>query len=550
MGLAPVNAWPLAWVALVPLWSFLQGSFLQGSFLQGSFLRGDARSFRRSLLGALVWGMAYHGTALLWIGQWYYPLTWMGVSEGVARAIALVVWLFVSFWGAAIGIVWAAVLMAISRWQPMSGAVRVLTGTALWCLLEWLWNTGPLYWTPLNFTQSPHNLLILQLGQLSGPLTLTAALVAVNGCLAEALMGTGLGRFSSVQTSPPSDETPTAVTMASARPLSRRRLQIASRAIVWGSCALALFIGLHLLGYGLYSRPLNDIADQSLRVGLIQGNVPTREKITTPGVRESIRVYLAGYKAMATAGAELVITPEGAIPQAWDSTLGNRNVFHQAVAQAGVPLLLGSFAHEVIDQPLTPLTQSMLTLTADGQVTGRYNKAKLVPLGEYVPFEQSLRAIAPWLTIPIESMAHGRFDQQLQTPLGPMAVGICYESVFPELFRQQVGRGGQAIFTASNNDPYPPQQMMQHHAQDVMRAVESDRWEVRVTNTGISGLVDPKGRTLWLSDVDEYVTHIATIYRRQTRTLYVRWGNWLTPVLLLGAVGMLWRQRRRHSELG
>jgi len=35
----------------------------------------------------------------------------------------------------------------------------------------------------------------------------------------------------------------------------------------------------------------------------------------------------------------------------------------------------------------------------------------------------------------------------------------------------------------------------QHHAQDVMRAIESDRWAVRATNTGYSGIIDPHGRT-------------------------------------------------------
>ena len=56
---------------------------------------------------------------------------------------------------------------------------------------------------------------------------------------------------------------------------------------------------------------------------------------------------------------------------------------------------------------------------------------------------------------------------------------------------------------------------------------------MRATNTGYSAFVDPHGRTLWLSGYNTYQTHAQTIYRRQTQTLYVRWGDWLT-VLLLG----------------
>ncbi|MEO1622864.1 MAG: apolipoprotein N-acyltransferase, partial [Cyanobacteria bacterium J06632_3] len=179
----------------------------------------------------------------------------------------------------------------------------------------------------------------------------------------------------------------------------------------------------------------------------------------------------------------------------------------------------------------------------EGFIVGRYDKVKLVPLGEYLPFEKTIIALLGRFAPLAESLAPGTFSQQLQTPFGPMAAGICYESAFAELFRQQVHNGGQAIFTASNNDPYPPRQMMQHHAQDVMRAIETSRWEIRVTNTGISGIVDPRGQTLWLSEPSTLITHKATIYRRQTKTPYVHLGDWLTPFLLLISALCLWREQ-------
>ena len=68
-----------------------------------------------------------------------------------------------------------------------------------------------------------------------------------------------------------------------------------------------------------------------------------------------------------------------------------------------------------------------------------------------------------------------------------------------------------------------------------MRAIENDRWAIRATNTGYSGIVDPHGRTIWLSGINTYETYATTIYRRQTKTLYVKWGDWLTPVLVVAA---------------
>ncbi|MEM9946062.1 MAG: apolipoprotein N-acyltransferase [Cyanobacteria bacterium P01_D01_bin.36] len=490
MGLAPVDAWPLAWIAMIPLWGLLHQSRI---------------STRSTIIGAAIWGVAYHGTALSWIVWWLKPLLWMGLPWVGGVAIAFFAWAFITAWGAAIGMTWMALMLAIDKWQPVSGWRRILVGTALWCAVEWLWSKGPLYWTSLSYTQSPHNLIGLQLGQLAGPITITAGLVAVNGLLAEALWSRRREKssFSSLLSGP----------------------------LLWGTL---LFLGLHLAGFALYARPLADTPEKALNVGLIQGNIPTNEKLTAPGLQTSRQVYLDGYEALVNQGAELVITPEGSISQTWNSFTQDRDLFMRAVVKNGVPLILGTFAHVDIEKNTGPLTQSLLTLSPEEKVVGRYNKIKLVPLGEYIPFEKVVRAVLGPL-LPWASLAPGDFSQQLNTPFGPVAAGICYESAFTTIFRQQVNRGGQLIFTASNNDPYPPRQMMQHHAQDVMRAIENDRWEVRVTNTGISGVVDPKGRSHWISEPGERIIHQHTVYRRNSQTLYVRMGDWLTPLLLISA---------------
>ncbi len=512
MGIAPVNAWLLAWMALVPLWWVIR-----------------RQSFRSALGYAALWGVAYHGVALSWITG-LHPMMWMGMSWLNSFTTMLFSWAFISLWGAAIGMIWAALMVALGRWRPLLGpARRVLIGTALWCALEWLWSVSPLYWSSLSYTQSPGNLWALQLGQLSGPMVITAAIVSINGLLAEMWIPAAFG-------------SPIAPGIGHSR---RQGSRITRR---FGAWVIALFLSLHLLGLGLYARPLADQPQQALAVGLIQGNIPTNQKLTAGGIQKARQIYVDGYKALVAQGAELVVTPEGAIPEEWNAFLQDRNVLQRAVSNSGVPLLLGTFVHEDIDDSQAPITQSLLLLTPEGTVSGRYNKARLVPLGEYLPFEQILKPVIGRLSPISESMVPGKSEQQLKTPFGPMAAGICYESVFAELFRGQVKQGGQAIITASNNDPYSARQMMQHHAQDVMRAVETDRWQVRVTNTGISGVVDPRGRSHWLSTPNEYETHLATIYRRQTHTPYVRWGDWLTPLLMVGSIMAIAGLRRSAAE--
>lgn len=507
MGIAPVNAWPLAWVAMVPLWWLANESCAQPS-----------RSTRHMLIGAALWGVAYHGTALSWILWWLKPVLAMGVPLVAGVVIALFAWVFITIWGAAIGITWIVLLRKVNQWRRLNGWRQILVGTALWCAVEWVWSRGPLYWTSLSYTQSPHNLVGLQPALLSGPITVTAAIVAVNGLLAAALFSSFAKDLSDSVPQP-------------------ERWKV-SALLRQSAPAIALFLAFHLVGLFLYARPLADRADRALDVGLVQGNIPSDEKTLDSGVRSSLQIYLDGYETLVDQGAELVITPEGAIAQAWKTFTQDSNVMLRAVVKNQVPMLLGTFAHADMVKDQGPLTQSLLLLSPQAKVVGRYNKVKLVPLGEYIPFEPVTRAVIGRF-IPWPSLAPGRFSQQLQTPFGPVAAGICYESAFADLFRAQVNRGGQLIITASNNDPYPPRQMMQHHAQDVMRAIENNRWEVRVTNTGISGVVDPQGRSLWLSEPESQVTHLATVYRRQTKTPYVRWGDWLTPLLLLFALVLL-----------
>ncbi|MBF2035323.1 MAG: apolipoprotein N-acyltransferase [Leptolyngbyaceae cyanobacterium T60_A2020_046] len=513
MGLCPepIRAWPLAWVALAPLWNVITAP--------SSHWR-PGWAFR---LG-LVWSLTYHGIVLSWITA-LHPLTWMGVPWLGSVAIALFAWAFITGLGGVTFGLWAVLLRGVAVRLPVSPLGRIVIGTALWCALETILSWGPLYWPSLSFTQSPHNGWILHLGQGSGPMAVTAAIVAVNGCWAEAY-----------------------------RALRPRPASGASRQpVAWqlGALGIALLVGLHGLGLGLQAHQAADDSGQALRIGLIQGNIPTREKLTPAGVRQALERYTEGYRALVGAGADAVLTPEGAIPEIWHRRYQSNSPLYRRVIEEGVPLWLGTF-RPTADLAARSLTQSLVTLDATGQVISQYNKVKLVPLGEYIPFQAVLGGLISRLS-PIEgSLSPGTMDQVFETPFGIAIAGICYESAYSELFRRQAAAGGEWIMTASNNDPYPPRMMRQHHAQDVMRAIESDRWAARVTNTGISGIVTPQGKTRWLSEPNQTVTHLATIYRRQTRTLYVRWGDWLTP-LLLGSSGIIGRRaaaKRRDRTLG
>jgi len=498
MGLtpAPFSLWPLAWIAMVPLWLTVMN---------------PACSIRLGLLAGAVWGGAYHGLALFWITG-VHPMTWLGVSWWSSLAIALICWLVITAWGAVLVMVWAGLCRCLYG-QTTALWPQIWGGIALWCTLEWLWSFTPLYWSTLAYTQSPGNLIILHLGQLGGPLLVTATLVAVNGLMA--------ATYSAWQ-------------------------QASTRGFSYRLAILTLFLlaGPHLLGLGLYRQPLQQAPDQALKVGIIQGNIPNEIKLNSQGFRQALEGYTRGYRTLANLGVDAVFTPETALPFLW--TAGDRQIssFYQAIRQQGVVAWVGSLGtHPGGDRSRPSLTNSLFTITGDGEIFSRYDKVNLVPLGEYIPFAS---LVGDWLDrlSPLDAhLVAGSRDQVFETPFGRAIVGICYDSPFPEHFRRQAAAGGQWILSASNDAHYSAAMPAQHHAQDVMRAIEGDRWALRATNTGYSAVVDPHGRTLWLSDLNTYDLHVATIYRHETLTPYVRSGNWLLPFLWGLTVWGWWRTR-------
>ena len=542
LSVEPIAAWPLAWVAIAPLWVLVMGSY-------------SRQVFRSALALGAIWSMGYYGLMLSWVTG-LHPLTWMGVPWLASVAIALSCWVMGTIYSTVWMCLWIVALRAVTTLQEsgvrawrrsrkllspkllspkpaLQGEIwqvsqRVFLAAALWSGVDWLWRNTFLYWPSLALTQSPHNLVILHLSQWAGPNAIAIAIIAVNGFLAEAWIGWRKASTSSSEPFPAF--------------LARRT------AMLSGAIALAIFVGCHGLGAFRYATDFSaetvvkesasestSIASssipESLTIGIIQGNVPTRIKLYKEGLRRAFQGYTNGYETLVEQGVDAVLTPEGAFPIVWDDPIQTRTPLYRAVRDRHVPIWLGTFFPEGRD-----FTQSLISLDKDAEVVGRYNKVKLVPLGEYIPFEGVFGALIDRLS-PLDSyMIPGEANQQFNTSLGQAIVGICYESAFSRLFREQARSGGEFILTSSNNDPYSTAMMAQHHAQDVLRSIETDRWAVRATNTGYSGVVDHHGRTLWRSQPFVYQLHQATIGRRHSLTPYVRWGDWLTPVFGLGAI--------------
>jgi apolipoprotein N-acyltransferase len=523
MGLtvAPTNLWFLAWIGLIPLWVALYESPVT------------------AILAGFLWGCGYHGFALFWITG-IHPMTWMGVSWFNSLIIAIFCWLFITFWGAILVTIWAyilniiivknfcqfsvssllvALLKGVNRGKVLlikgdlgrsktfkTGSKarflrptlsRLFLGVTIWCLLEKIWSFTPLWWTSLSFTQSPYNLAILQLLKISGPTTITLLIVLINGLFAENIISF----------------------LKNKQDFYKDKYNLIAGAII-------ILTITHGIGYLNYQAKINDHPLKVINVGIIQGNIPNEVKLYDSGLKTAMINYTKGYQKLAQKKADVVLTPETALPFFYNQ-IENNSPIYQSILEQKIPIFLGAF-----DQVDNNYTNSLFTIDKEGKIISKFDKIQLVPLGEYIPFKNILGNLIKRLSPLDTQLIAGKKEQIFNTPFGQAIVGICYDSAFAEIFRRQALQGGEFIITASNNAHYSDTMPSQHHAQDVMRSIETDRWTARSTNTGYSAIIDPHGNTKWISNLHEYQTHIGQIYRRDSINLYVAKGDWLIRLLL------------------
>ena len=496
MGLTPdpFSQWWWAWIALIPLWILAQKLKVKQAIAMGA-----------------IWGFCYHGMALFWITS-VHPLEWMGVPWWSSFGIAALVWILITGWGAFLSALWAGGMALLT--PKLNVVSRIIIACAIFSGLEIIWSWGPLYWTALGYTQSPHDLLLLQISRLSGQQTVTTAIVAMNGLIAEFYL----------QRSPQ------------------------QKKYKWNYAIAALILLVSMSLYGLWEMNSDRMASgngQAIKAGIIQGNFPNQLTVKPRGWEIAVNNYTQGYEKLAQAGAEMIVTPETAISFLYPNYDPRREPFDRMVEKYRVPVWLGGFGttRNPNAEDKNNYTNSLFLINGSNQILSQYDKVRLVPIGEYIPFKPILGSLIRRLSPLRGEVEAGSSEQIVDTPWGRFIVGICYESAYPATFRFQAAAGGRLILSASNNAHFAPYMSAQHHAQDVARAIESDRWAVRATNTGYSGFVDPNGRTVWLSDVNTYETRLETVYLRDTKTLYVQWGDWLTPLLGLTGIALYVRHR-------
>jgi apolipoprotein N-acyltransferase len=284
------------------------------------------------------------------------------------------------------------------------------------------------------------------------------------------------------------------------------------------------------------------------RVAVIQGNIEQAQKWDPAFQKAAIAKYLR--LSLSTLGKrpELIVWPESAAPFYFLAEGPPTRMVMQGIAEAATYFLIGAPAFEMRGEKADYYNSAYL-VGPRTEVLGRYDKAHLVPYGEYTPFKEYL----PFLGKIVEHVGDfkpGEKGKTLEWMGRKLGIQICYEIIFPELSRAQVQNGARLLITITNDAWYEKTAgPYQHFSLAVLRAVENRRVVARAANTGISGFIDPAGRPLDLTPLMEEAAVVRELPLPDTLTLYTRWGDvWAWVCLIVSAGMIIWTQRERQRK--
>ncbi|MBL4831888.1 MAG: apolipoprotein N-acyltransferase [Aliivibrio sp.] len=292
------------------------------------------------------------------------------------------------------------------------------------------------------------------------------------------------------------------------------------------------------------------VPERSKEVALIQGNIDQATKWVPKYRWPNIMKYMDLTRK--NWDADIIIWPEAAIPAVeGDITrflhnadnaarLNNSSIITGIVGQS----INGQFFNNIIT----------LGVNSDGeynyQTKSRYSKHHLLPFGEFVPFENILRPIAPLFNLPMSSFKRGKYVQPNVNANGAQLVAtLCYEIVYGEQVRQNTTDESDYILTLSNDawfgDSIGP---LQHMEMARMRALELGKPLIRSTNNGVTAITDYRGKIVDILPQFKTAVLRSTVVPTDGTTPYRRWGSW--PLYLITLIGLsyaLWRQKNTYK---
>ncbi|MBK8181567.1 MAG: apolipoprotein N-acyltransferase [Candidatus Competibacteraceae bacterium] len=373
------------------------------------------------------------------------------------------------------------------RWASASGTKRwLLFVPAAWALLEWIrsWLFTGFPWLALGYSQ------------IDSPLGQLAPYLGVFGIGWAVMLSSGL--------------------FWAAINGQRWRARLG-----W----LGVLAALWFAAWGLEQTRWTESVGPALRLAIVQGNIAQEEK-WQPGQLDSTLERYVQLSLPEHGRSDVIVWPETAISAFYQNVLpfvealGERARQDKVDYVTGIPT--GSWEENIFHNSVMSI----------GNTVAFYHKHRLLPFGEYLPLRWFFQFFRDWVTIPMADFLPGDRHQPLLVAGGhPVGVSICFEAVFGEEIRLALPEAAWLI-NVSNDAWFKDSTAPHQHLQIArMRSLETGRYMARATNTGISAIIDDRGRITAQGPQFQATVVRGEVQPRRGLTPYARFGD--LPVVIL-----------------
>jgi apolipoprotein N-acyltransferase len=495
VAFAGIGQWYLSFVCWVPLMLAVRG-----------------QTPRRAL--ALGWLSGFFQVGI----GFYWLTTMLKTFSGFPMSLCVLFASILSLYqGGRIGLLaWASARAEQKGWHPALSFTGAFVLSELVYPLLFPWYSGA------AFHEQP---ALMQTAEIGGPILVSLTLVGFNLALAEIIRSRVLATA------------------------------FDKRTIVAGVSVMAASL---LFGV-LRMRSIDALMQQSepVQIGLVQSNIALgdRGKALTDSFRLTEQVKREG--------AQLVVWSEATIPQPFEVSSHQAMIHRTLAGRLGLPGVVGGVLYERKNNPQdrrdVTLFNSAFMIDEKTQVVGRYDKQFLLMFGEYLPFGETfpiLYEMSPnsGAFTPGESFAplpHGKHR---------LATMICYEDIIPSFVNKLVAEGDPDLLVNLTNDRWFQNQEVgriagekdttepiQHLALAKLRTIEHRMFMARVSNSGVSALIDANGRVVVQTTTMQQDAKVGEARYMRVKTIYsvIRdYPWWLVSALVLAA-GFVHRDRKK-----
>ncbi len=460
------------------------------------FLLLHQQTTKRATWLGFVWGLGYFGAGVSWVHVSIDNFGGMPMAAGLFLMIGLISYL------ALYPMLFSFLTTRFFSHSSLSKYLLALP--ALWLVTDWLrgWVFTGFPWLWLGYSQ------------IDSPLSAWGPIFGVEGITAIIIISVGAVTYSLLEKK-------------------------------WGLLLIPAILGITSFTIKPFDW-VNPQPEKATKVALIQGNINQALKWLPSERWPTIMKYIDLTRK--NWDADLIIWPEAAIPaleleipsflRNLDSaaTMNNSTVITGIVGESPT----GNFYNNIISLGVNG------TNGYDYKQQPRYSKHHLLPFGEFVPFENILRPIAPIFNLPMSSFSRGDYIQPNMEASGShLAPALCYEIVYGEQVRENITAQTDYILTLSNDAWFGTSiGPLQHMEMAQMRALETGKPVIRSTNNGVTAITNHKGNIT--EQIPQFTTAVlrGEVIPTTGTTPYRYWGTWPLYLLVMLSLAIAWRKRR------